>query len=432
MNLSNIFRAASGFFFCFYFVFGSNTAQAINIQEALGFYASLSQKAQKAKEKEVFSILENLDDIKPKIEPKNLSEEELRVLVYALDEPTYLIRNAPDWSSRNMDQSFREPTNLILFESDFHRAFFFSRFDLHRNRDDLFTKLFLFTDDEGIKLEDILSLGLFGEPPLFELAFEEAKRNWEDFLGAARRAKQTGLSNLSTIDLEAAAMSFIHQRIPGSYSALRQEDLLNGLLNNPNAWLEDSLGKFFHNRFSIDHYMSPHFTLTPENYYFQHIMAMIADGFFLFRGQNHPLINSKEFVLKIWKDTMKEINLVNMTKSSPVTFLGRIVAESIIECRRQGISLESHSFLKHMAEAAREDDRLAEFMGIVYNLVSRTNLESYWRSLQNFGWRSLQDFGIPESETDWMIFNFLSYPDLEDFVLQHSGPIDPADAGTRL
>ena len=420
MNLSNIFRAASGFFFCFYFVFGSNTAQAINIQKALGFYASLSQKAKKAKEKEVFGILENLD-IKPKIEPKNLTEEELRVLVHALDDPTNLIRSALGRSLRKMDDSLIDPTDLIrnppygVFESDLHRAFFFSRFHLHRDSDGLFIKLFSFIDDDGFDLEDIL---LLDELPFKELPFEEAKMNWENFLDAAKRAKQTGrLSNLDTIDLEAAAMSFIHQRLSDFYYQLRQEDFYIGL-TNPNSWTEDSLGKFFHNRFSIDHYMSPHFTLTPENHYSQYIMSMITEGFFLFRGQNHPLINSKEFILKIWKNSMEEIKL-SMFSSS--TFLGRIVVESIIECRREGLSPESHNSLKAMAEAAREDDRLAEFMGIVYNLVSSTNLENYYWSLQNFT-------KVPESATDWLIFDFLSRSDLKDFVLQHSGPTDPANA----
>ena len=400
MNLSNTFRAVSGLFFCFCFVFGPDTAQAMDTQKVWSFYASLSQEAQKAKNKEVFGILEDLPDIKTKIEPKNLSEEEMRTLVLALDEPTNLIQNSPDG----------------VFGSDLHRVFFFSRFDLHRDSDALFTKLFSI-EDRGFDFEQILLLD--------ELPFEETRRNWENFLGAARIAEKSGYARFTETDLEAAAISFIHESLPRYYDWILEDDPIM-LLNNPNAWIQQSLGTFFHNRFSIDHYMSPHFTLTPENHYFQYIMAMMGDGFFLFRGQNHPLINSKEFVLKIWKDSIEEIKLLNSISSSSA-FLGRIVVESIIECRRQGLSLESHSFLKAMAEAARENERLAKWVDIVNNLVSSRNLESYWRILQD-----LREISESTQPTDRMISGFLSRTDLQDFVLQHSGRTDPADAGSHL
>ena len=390
MNLSNTFRVVSGLFFCFYFVFGSSIAQAEDTQLIWNFYVSLKQKAKKTKKK--FS--ESLESLG--IEIKNLPEEEARTLVLALDEPTSLIKPSPDG----------------VFGSDLHRVFFFSLFDLQRDSDALFTKLFSKT---GSRQEIIW---------LAELPFQEAERNWENFLGAVKEANQLGYIQIRETDLEAAAISFIHQRLT-NYFWLGPEDFFEGL-TNPNSWREQSLGTFFHNRFSIDHYMSPHFILTPENYYFQYTMAVMRDGFFLFRGQDHPLINSKEFVLKIWNDIIKE-NQLNVNKSSSLTFLGRIVVESIIECRRQGLSLESHSFLKAMAEAAREDNRLAKMVDIVNNLVSSRNLESYWRSLQD-----LREISESTQPTDQIISNFLSRTDLQDFVLQHSAPTDPADAGTLL
>ena len=312
------------------------------------------------------------------INTNNLSENDLRELAHAWDDPTHLIKPSPDG----------------FFGSSVHRDFFFFRFDLQKDGDALFTQLF--SKKNGEKLE--------------ELPFEQAKRNWDHFLDEIQRSDWF-LSLTMKSDLGAAAMSFVHKRFSDKYFPDKD---LDPRLSGPATWEEQSLGTFFHNQFNIHHYTSAHFTLTPENPYHHIIMTRIS-----VLSSSLGSINSKEFVLKIWKDVTEEISIQERPGISSSVFLGRIV-DSIIEFRNLSGSIRSQPFLKAMIEAARENDRLVELFNIVNRFATDThsNPENYRQYLLE-QFRNMPS-GRPRSEIDQVIRSFLSQTDLEDFISQHT------------
>ena len=416
MNPSQYSRVVSSFFFAFILLF-SVTVHASTLRKMI---RNLSGVPQSQREK-VFGILEDLD-----INPKNLYENQVRTLARALDDPVYLfpifLMNDVDDLSRGTFATFARESDLFYGHDPFLfyllvKHFFFLRFDLHRDSDALFTKLF--TKKSGRKWK--------------ELPFQEAKRNWENILNATNEANDLGHTTITETDLEAAAISFVHQKFSDKYFSNVDVDFFYGL-THPSSWEEQSLGRFFHDRFSIDHYTNPHFTLTPEDSYHQFIMTMILDDFPLTR-ENLSLMNSKEFVLRIWKDITHEVSRRGSAGISGSVFLERIV-DSLIEFKRSG----SGDFLKAMEEAAREDDRLVQLVAIVDRFASNSNLENYRQNL-------LQQFReTPVSERNPIIYDFLTHTDLEEFVsqqareennywrnaLEQSRQSDPADAGTHL
>ena len=103
----------------------------------------------------------------------------MRELVRAWNDPTSLIKLSPEGPVG---------TDFIshLFRIRTKGRFFFSRFDLYKDSDALFTKLF--SRKSGSKYE--------------ELPFREAKRNWNNFLGAVWEANQSGRIWISYTDLE--------------------------------------------------------------------------------------------------------------------------------------------------------------------------------------------------------------------------------------
>ena len=436
INPSQFSRTTIGLFFVLFF---PGITQANVLQKMARSLPDIPQ----SKVEEVFNILEDVG-VSPSNEPGSnfrvlghprfgdtttyLYQDSVRQMVHALDDPVSLIKPL------NMEMAQSRPYIKLRY---IKIRFFFARFDFYKDSDTLFTKLF--ATKSGSKL--------------LELPFEEAKRNWENFLGAVKNANDGGYAQITETDLEAAAMSFIHQRFSDTYfpwsdspspsrssnvSALSRNwqpisplSLRFGSTSSDAGtiyWDEQSLGAFFHNQFNIGHYMSPHFTLTPEDFYHRLIMGITLSS--LERRALHSthmsIINSKNFVLRIWNDAIVEINKQEGLGISSHVFLERIV---------NSISSEDQTFLKALVEAAREDDRLAKLVGIVYRFatdtgsnlteisrISRTaedagsNLENY---RQNF-LRQFRDMpsGSPTSEIDQLIYSFLSRPDLEEFVLQ--------------
>ena len=369
MNLSKYLRAVNSLFFIFTLLF-SGMAQASLLQRVTRSLPKVSEY----KRDKVFSIVEDLDI---NIEPKNLSENEIRALAYALDDPTSLIKSSSDG----------------LFGSDLYRAFFFSRFDLYRDGDALFTKLF---SKPGRNRE---------------LPFKKIKRNWENFIDATKSAKRTGVAQIEETDLEAAAISFIHQKFDRySSSIITDADLPYAREYFKSSGLADeSLGMFFQRKFTIAHYINPHFTLTQDHPYHQFVMSMIlVDGKVdLYTSQvyrsdilggvsygiyspNHSLlilnpefpnsINSEEFILKLWGNITEEISsrsprtggIYRTSRIYTNVFLDRIT-KAVTQCLKKDISIESDPFLRAIIQSAREDDRLMEVVNIINNLASQYN-----------------------------------------------------------
>ena len=367
INPSQYLREIGGLFFCFYFVFGPDVAQASNFQKIT---QSLSD-VHRSKVEKTLKFFEGVGIL------ENLSQKEVRVLIHAVDDPTSLIQNSPSPSG-----TFGSGTSL------FHHIksrFFFSLFDLRKDSDALFTKLF--SRKSGRKWE--------------ELPFEEAKRNWDNFLDEVRRSNRSYHTQIREIDLETAAINFIHQKFSDKY--FPNADLFYGPYH-PTTWDEQSLGAFFHNQFSIDHYINPYFTLTWKDNYYESIMTMIWK-----ERKNFPLINSKKFVLKIWNDTTEEIRARGTQAISSFVFL-ELIKNSIIEFRRLGSG--SHPFLEAMEEAAREDDHLARLINIVNEFTTDTsgNLEDYEPYILR---QFIESSGLEEN----MIHDLLYHHDLRDATL---------------
>ena len=417
MNRSQCLRVLSGLFFVFILFFGPGVAQASVFQKIARGFSNIPQ----SKIEEVFGIVENLG-----VDPKNLSKKEVRTLVRALDDPTRLIRLSLDGLS--------VPGGL--FGSDIYRAFFFSRFDLHKHSETLFTKLF--SRRNGNK----------------ELPFLEAKRNWRNLVtDGLLKSRRAGDTQITKTDLEAAAMSFVFQRFSDKYFSNINADFYYGVAH-PRSWEEESLGRFFHDQFNISHYTNPHFTLTPEDPYHHLIMNMILDGSFLI-GRNLSLINSKKFVLKIWSDTIKEIGRYGEGRMSGSVFLEYVV-DSAIESRRSPGNVNNYPFLKALDEAGREDAGLAQFAAIVGRFAfGSINLEDYHRIVS----QQVEEMSEIEKPIVYVIYDFLSRipkptrennwgPILESFQRhdpdpsvssllrqtfdEHVGRTDPADAGPNL
>ena len=393
MNPSQYLRATIGLFFVFILLF-FGVAQASVFQKVTRGFSNTPQ----SKIEEVFGIVGDLG-----VDPKGLSKKEIRALVLALDDPTHLVNLS------------RDGLAVRLFHSGVDKVFFFSRFDLHKDSNALFTKLFFKKSGNQWK----------------ELPFEESRRNWQDFLEFVWIANREGHTQITDIDLEASAISFIHQRFSDRYIP-NHRVVTNRYPYLTSSWDRQSLGVFFNNQLTIAHYINPHFTLAPENPYHYLIMSMVRNDSFVRRGENLSLINSKEFVLKIWSDTIREISRrrsmgISMGMSNSV-FLERII-KSVIECRTPPVSsLWNHPFLKAMEEASRENDRLVQLVqlfGVIDRFVA-DNPEASYRNLLD------QLRTNPDSKIDQIVYDFLFHADLENSVLQHSRHSDPADAGVHL
>ena len=373
INPSKCLRQLRGLFFIF-ILFFSGMAQASVFQKMNRSFLDISQ----SKAEEVFSILDDLD-----VEPMSLSRKQMRVLTNALDDPTDLLTHFPrglrGLSARNFltneSRGISSNANPTLRFYRLLQRFLFSRFDLHKHSDTLFTKLF--SKRRGRKWE--------------ELPFQEAKKNWENFFGVVRQANDLGYNlQFTDKDLEAAAISFIHQRFSDKYSSNINALDPFSTLNYLRSWEEQSLGMFFHRMFTIDHYISPHYTLNAQDSYNQFIMNVIflhhidpgrISNYRRSALLDHLMINfhfrvsmnSKEFVLKIWNDIIKEINAGQIMSTSTFSAFLTLIVDSVFECRRfewkPGASMESHPFLKAMVEASREDDRLTKVVDIIDNLV---------------------------------------------------------------
>ena len=320
MNPSQYPRTVSSFFFVFILLF-SVMAQAVSPQRIVpGTGTPLSKIV--------------LSDMNLGVSLDELSKEELRELVRALDDPTRLIKS---YRSRTFEDS--------LFEN-----FFFSRFDLQKDSDALFTELFVTEIGEELK----------------ELPFEEAKNNWENFLNTLRDAKSSGRTQIEKTDLEAAAMSFVHQRYPSPYLL---DDYLD--YNRLDYFVDEySMAQSFHNQFSLNHYISPYFTLTSDHEYHHLIMNMIWEPSFLKQGDNLSLIESKEFALKIWNDVTEEITRQGRSGITTSSFSEFVVRAVEKYWDSPGSSLRDQTFMKAMEEAARENDRLAQLLKTVHGFAS--------------------------------------------------------------
>ena len=370
MNLSKYLRAVSSLFFIFTLLF-SGMAQASVFQKIRTFKMMIqSLGIPQSQIDRVVSILKDLN-----IQPYSLSRNEMRALVRALDEPTYLI---------NLDGPFGSDFTGRLFSKRINRKFFFHLFDLHRDSDTLFTKLF--ASKGGNELGELLE----------ELPFEEAKSNWEIFYDAVRKARKFDYNiQFTDTDLEAAAISFIHRRLD-RYSYKIRDSHLPYAEDYLKSWGggDQSLGMFFQQEFTMAHYISPHFTLTQEDSYYRFIMSMIilSDSVdYSALGYHNGLIvrstdlygthiilnrnfsesmNSKEFVLKLWSNITEEISRRGSSGIYGTAFSGHIV-RSISRVLKSETSLESDPFLRVVMEVAREDDRLAKVLkNIVEDWIS--------------------------------------------------------------
>ena len=392
INPSQYLRAIIGLFFVF-ILFFPGMAQASTFQKMT---RSLTSDVSQSQKEKIFGFFEDLGIKKP----KNLSENEVRELIRAWDDPIRLIENSPNGPFGTDFTGHASPRKAYI-----NRSFFFARFDFHKNSDALFIKLF--SKGNGNK----------------ELPFQEAKRNWENFLGAVRLAN----TSFTETDLEAAAISFIHQKyFPNMDSSFRP--------HSRRSWTrfleEESLGTFFHNQFNIGHYINPHFTLTSENYYYGLIMKMTLDPSFLKEGKNLSLRNSKEFVLRIWNDVTEEISRGRVKGVSNSVFL-ELITDSIIMCRKlpEGSSIEENHFLKAMVEAAREDNRLVQLVDIVDEFVTGTG-----RTSEDYRPYILRQFiessGLEENMIHRLLYRY-GLQD-EDLALRSQRHSDPVDAGTHL
>ena len=192
-------------------------------------------------------------------------------------------------------------------------------------------------------------------------------------------------------------------------------------------WEEQSLGMFFHDRFNIDHFTSPHFTLTSDNHYYELVIRIWNNSFF---RQGESLTKSKKFILRLWNDVIYEINRLGSTGVANSILLERI-ADSIIMCRKlpEGSSIEENHFLKAMVEAAREDNRLVQLVNIVnvFATGARRTQENYMPYILR---QFIESSGLEEN----MIQDLLYRHGLqdEDLALRPQRQSDPADAGTHL
>ena len=364
VNLSQCLRAVSSLFVIFTLLFGSSMAQAkifprvqslfnisdSKIEEVFDVFKDLGMRVSSDGEITVRTMQGNTS-----IEPSRpLSRYEIRTMVAALDHPIHLIKLSSDG----------------LFRSDLSRAFFFNQFHLYKHGDDLFNKLF-FKRNRG-KWE--------------ELPFLEARENLENFLDIVRVADQEGYTRITETDLEAAAITFIFQRLSDSSVSV---------YSKPNSWDEQSLSTFFRDKFTVNHYTNPYFELTlfqrdpythianrslgisisqsaeltslHQNPHYHlignKVLSFLKKGFF----SPPELMNPKEFVLKIWKDLIEETMAVTprgfavrLEESTAWRIFADRIAKAIVECNRSRFPMESDRFLRAIMEAAKEDNRLAE------------------------------------------------------------------------
>ena len=365
-NSSQYLRVISGLLFVLFF---SDMAQAV-------FFQRMIQKLPNVPQPKVVKIFSVLDELN--LKPEDLSAHEVRALVRALDDPTYLIKISPD-------ESVGSSLTGNLFPGRINAKLFFSLFNLHQNSDALFAKLFSIKN--GNKYQ--------------ELPFKEAKRNWEDFLDALRVANKSGNTQFTKTDLEAAAISFIHQRFPDKYPPNTDLPLRTNTIRSwTRSWEEESLGVFFHNQFNINHYISPYFTLISENHYYKLIMKMTQNSSFLRQGKNLSLRDSKEFVLRIWNDVAEEIRTGRINGESSSAFL-ELIVNSSIEFRRS--SSKSHPFLKALEKASRENNHLVQLMDIVDDFIDNSgNLRDYKEHILR---QFIEASGLDED----VVYNLLSH-----------------------
>ena len=311
-NLSKYLRAVSGLFFIISLFFGPSMAQA-KIFQRITRSLGLTYVPQ-SKIDEVIDILGSSSSIGADY---TLSRD-LKRLALALDDPVSLIK----------------ASDINLFEgSGLNDAIiFFNRFSLYEDSNALFTKLF------GSELDKI--------------PFEEAEYKWINLLGSLKLVEGFGgRARVTQTDLEAAAISFIH----------RDQDLLP----------KDSLGKFFRDEFTVDHYINPHFTLSPHNPYYRSIMSHILPSL---RDRKFSFPLDQELVARIWNDAIEEIRIYNegsrdipgVLAPFPDLFIHK-TTKALIKSNSSGASVQSDPFLKAIMELAREDNRLAKVADILFS-----------------------------------------------------------------
>ena len=387
LNPSQHLRGVSSLFFCFYFVF-SGVAQASVFQKMVRSLQDVPQ----SKIEEVFGIVEGL-----RIDPKYLSKKEVRRLVRALDDPTHLV-------NPSIDGVIDVTTMVTFFRTSVDKVFFFSRFDLHKDSEALFSKLFF--KKSGNKWK--------------ELPFEESKANWEGFLYTMRVANRGGHTKITETDLKAAAMSFIHQ-IPSDRYMPNPYVTISEVVDSGSVFLSS---QFLSSHFSIAHYINPHFTLSPENPYHYFLMSLMKMTQNMRQGEELSLMNSKEFVLKIWSDIIKEIDRYGEPRMSGSVFLERIV-----DSMRDPNLLKYLDLLKAIKEAARENDHLAQLVRLL-NTIERLVADNPEASLGNI----LEQIRTnPDPKIDQVVYDFLFRTHLGEIPpFRNSWPSDPAEAGAYL
>ena len=305
---------------------------------------------------------------------KNISEKEMEALAYvsSVNDPIYLMRSL---------KSF--------FNSDVYKTFFFLHFDLDEHGDELFTQLFTKRVDKNTRRE---------------LDLPAAQKNWENFIRSLEEALREGHTQIKQIDLEAAALTFIHTKLSPHRNFNRL--FLQNIEYTHTEWFDNSIAVFFHREIIphryTDLYMSPHFKLTVMDPYLYTILGRIVSVY------NNSL-NSKEIALKVWNDIKAYGRKVEDTPGSNAIY--RNYRSSLIQSLEKEVkrSLRTASFHFHsnniqvyfeedpllnaLAEAAYEDNSLLLFLNDVTRFhVNNSNLSHFSYSLQEDPFSAFDDY----------------------------------------
>ena len=305
---------------------------------------------------------------------KNISEGEAEFLAKALKEPMLLVNSA----------------GKKLFKSDGYRNLFFRNFNFSDDNRSLLTRLLYQQVEGGLK----------------ELPFDEAKRNWENFINALEQARLAGHTQIQRIDMEAAAISFVRKnsytlypyRLYISYiEGMRPgvgyrralevrgeiDDMTTSILQNPAS--EDTLIYLFDDLHSLDastyfrYYENPHFQLPIDDpYRFAIVYEILKDP---------SVVHTKESILKIWIDVSRREPRTSMSINQ--NFLEERLYNSLrSHIYRNGeaghsnasslqnhdenlysIAIENDPFLMAVSAASRENEDLMTFFHYRYEEV---------------------------------------------------------------
>ena len=296
------------------------------------------------------------------VDVKNVSRQEAEFLVRTRREPALLV----------------DPSDWGLFKSESYRNLFFRNFDFPDGNKSLFKKLFYKQTGEGIQ----------------ELPFDEAKRNWENFIDALEQATLAGHTRIQRIDVEAAAISFIRKNSyesylyefdiidvnhmlradSGSYRetlAIVSRDLDHiGTLILQNPAPEGTLLYIFRDLHSFDtstyfrYYASHHFQLPIDDpYHFFIVREILKDS---------SVPHTKESILKIWTYIVSNPseNVMDLNKQLLSSRLANTFPSNIYPNRSGSgptMSIEGSPFLMAVSDAAEDNDMLLE----LFNRESR-------------------------------------------------------------